>query len=530
MEKTENLPFDLKNSEKTISDIKKNPILLSKFYIFLFESFNKIDITKFKKNIQYLSKKIESLTKENENEYDMYISLSCIFGAFFGDSLGSHCEFLNASPKNSEKIYTNNRFQNGQITDDSEMAMSKAFAIMDMPDINDLDQNLLFYYYGIWISSKPLDKGITIKKALNFFDIEKMPINEIKLTNEIIKNIKDKNSNSKANGALMRISTFIVWFYYKKKDEIKDILNSNDKKKFYDIYKDIYNDVSKDVVITHPNKENIVSCSIFSFMTLCVMNGFDGKTTIEKLKKLLENFSENKESSIKNKETSNKNKESSNKNKDSSNKKKDSSNKNEESSNKDEATLKKIIEDALKAFGEKTFNKVTYFSDVGKNIGYYIHAFKLSLYYLTDERILNKKENAYLNIIEEICNFGGDTDTNAAIVGTLIGPLIGYTKFTKNIVYKTFIEFCSEKRILYTSILMYFFVKYLDENFKKNSEKKNLEKKIENKTEKKTEKKKLENKIENKTENKTENKKEIKYNFLKIFLEMINDDLSKKIK
>ena len=350
----------------------------------------------------------------------MYISLSCIFGAFFGDSLGSHCEFSKASPENLQKIYTNNRFQNGQITDDSEMAMSKAFAIMDMPDINDLDQYLLFYYYGIWISSKPLDIEITTAKALNFFYIEKMPINENKLTNEIIKNIQEKNYNSKTNGALMRISTFIVWFYYRKKDEIKENLKSNDKKIFYNIYKDIYNNVSKDVVITHPNKENIVSCSIFSFMTLCVMNGFDGKTTIEKLKKLLENkeFSENKESS---------------------NKKKDSF-------NKDEATLKKIIEEALKAFEEKTFNKATYFSDVDKNIGYYIHAFKLSLYYLTDERILYKQKDAYLNIIEEICNFGGDTDTNAAIVGTLIDPLIGYTKFTENRVYKTFIEFCSEKR------------------------------------------------------------------------------------
>ena len=36
--------------------------------------------------------------------------------------------------------------------------MIMSFAIMDIP-INFLEQNLLFYYYGIWISSKPLDKG-----------------------------------------------------------------------------------------------------------------------------------------------------------------------------------------------------------------------------------------------------------------------------------------------------------------------------------------------------------------------------------
>ena len=33
-----------------------------------------------------------------------------------------------------------------------------------------------------------------------------------------------------------------------------------------------------------------------------------------------------------------------------------------------------------------------------------------------------------------ICNCGGDTDTNAAIVGCVIGPLIGFDNFGRDIV------------------------------------------------------------------------------------------------
>ena len=84
---------------------------------------------------------------------------------------------MESSPYNHQRIYTNERFKNGQSTDDSEMALSKAFAIMDMKTINELDQNLIFYYYGIWIMSRPLDQGFTTSSALQNFRIQTMPIN-----------------------------------------------------------------------------------------------------------------------------------------------------------------------------------------------------------------------------------------------------------------------------------------------------------------------------------------------------------------
>ena len=410
--------FDLKNPEKIYNDIVKKPILLSYFYIYLFRHSKDIDFSIFSKNIQILSKKINSISPKKN--FDMYIGLSCIFGAFLGDSLGGHCEFMHSSLNNHDRIYTNERFKNGQITDDSEMAISKAFAIMDMPDINNLDKNLLFYYYGIWIFSMPLDQGFTTSSALHNFRIQAMPIDGQNLFSDVIrKKIAKQNCNSKANGGLMRISTLIVWFYYKNKNEIKNILKSENTTKFFDLYSKIYVEVEKDFEITHPNKENIVSGALLTFMTLCTINQFRGEETIKKLLILLENDIFN--------------------------------------TSPDEKILKLIVKNTLDEIGNEKFQKFEYFKNVIVNQGYYVHAFKLCIYYLSiiDKRRKNE-ENIYLKIIQEICDYGGDTDTNAAIVGTVIGPMIGYLNFTKDQLFQNLISFYVPNRIIYTSSLIYF--------------------------------------------------------------------------
>ena len=57
---------------------------------------------------------------------------------------------------------------------------------------------------------------------------------------------------------------------------------------------------------------------------------------------------------------------------------------------------------------------------VNIHIGYYIHAFKLSVYYLNNfpEMGENQDKELYYTIMCDICDRGGDTDTNCAIVGT----------------------------------------------------------------------------------------------------------------
>ena len=389
------------DNPEIIKMIKQKPIDLFKFYNDLFYDLNKNNIEIFEYNIKKLYKIILNF---DESKKDFYISLSCIFGAFFFDSCGSHCEFSKGDNKNHYYIYEEESpqqiFKNGQITDDSEMAISRAFAIMDSKDLSTLNTDNIFYYYGVWFNLQPLDIGLTTQNALMFFDKKKMILNgnehdNFFFDNEIKNTIANLNKKSLANGGLMKISTLIVWFFYVNNSYIKNILHNNPKKEeLLELYNKIYVEVEKDIIITHPNKENIIACSIFVFLTLSIMCENNGKKTIEFVRLLLE----------------------------------DGIFENEPHSKK----VKLLIIQSLSDFENKNFDINSCFSDVYTQMGYYVHALKLSLFYLSKIDNLihkNQKDKIFIKIIEEICDLGGDTDTNGAIVGTLIGPIIGYKNF-----------------------------------------------------------------------------------------------------
>jgi len=166
-------------------------------------------------------------------------------------------------------------------------------------------------------------------------------------------------------------------------------------------------------------------------MTLCTMNQYKGEETIKKLLLLLENDIFN--------------------------------------TSPDETTLKLLVKKTLDEIGKENFQNFEYFKNVISNQGYYVHAFKLCIYYLS---VIDKKrkseKNIYLKIIQEICDYGGDTDTNSSIVGTVIGPMIGYLNFTNDKLFHNLINFFEPNRILYTSSLIYYFIEYLDNCFNKN--------------------------------------------------------------
>ena len=84
-------------------------------------------------NIEEISIKLSKLAPNNEKDKHKYLCLSCIFGAFLGDSIGSCCEFSSESSHNHNRIFQKNSglFRPGEITDDSEMAISAAFAYID---------------------------------------------------------------------------------------------------------------------------------------------------------------------------------------------------------------------------------------------------------------------------------------------------------------------------------------------------------------------------------------------------------------
>jgi ADP-ribosylglycohydrolase len=48
-----------------------------------------------------------------------------------------------------------------------------------------------------------------------------------------------------------------------------------------------------------------------------------------------------------------------------------------------------------------------------------------------NEKYKNRVNEAYYEILREVMKRGGDTDTNACIVGAFIGALVGFAKIPK---------------------------------------------------------------------------------------------------
>ena len=378
-------------------------------------------------------KKIANILSEidEEKEKDKYLCLSCIFGAFLGDSMGSFCEFSSPSKDNHTRIFAYNTgiFAPGEVTDDSEMAISAAFAYID--SINEdpsIIQDLLYYYFSIWRCSGPKDIGHATQSALRFWNGQSFQETEFNY-----KMVKGFNWSSLANGFLMRISTFIAYYYYSHLDIIQEIIqnyfskdNNEITKEIKDLYYNIYIESSKNTEITHPNYENGISSAVFTLMTLTGMVTNDPNKVYILFKKIV-------------------------------------SCKNFFDAHKEDKYQKHIAEEVQQKYGaiikEVESGKIM---PVYSMMGYYIHGFKLSVYSL--KKLIGTKidENTYYDIMCEVCDFGGDTDTNCAIVGAMIGPLIGYKNFKKQY-FDKFITFIPEKRSQFNSAFMYIYVSYLEE-------------------------------------------------------------------
>ncbi len=200
------------DNSKNILNLKLTPEEYDILTILLFTNNQSIfyqSLSTFQSNIRKIKQKILS-TPKNNLKYKLY---SCIFGAFLGDSMGSFCEFSKPNQNNYNLIFKGKNIFGkppGQITDDSEMSISMSYAIMDNLNTINYNSDLAFYYYGTWYYSIPFDIGNTTIDALINFQYKKFKIGD-----EILNKIKipEKNYLSQANGFLMRLSPFIVWFY-----------------------------------------------------------------------------------------------------------------------------------------------------------------------------------------------------------------------------------------------------------------------------------------------------------------------------
>ena len=449
---TNNTPLEPVNIEELISQFEKDP---NKYKEYLKKIWYVFDRTKqcdssvnikinFIPNIKKLCTKILSIKKEKSP--DKYMALSCVLGAFMGDALGDDCEFQEYNLENYKQILSpKGPWPPGEITDDSEMALSLCYAIMDSPKLDTLNQKYIFFYHGIWIETKPIAAGQATKNALQLFKYDehtKLLYNETnedeetnnKIMDDIVDTIKKRNIKTLANGHLMRLSTFHVWYYYMNKEETKIILNSDDINKYFNLYTNIKNELIKDSSLTHPNEEMPIIASIYSFMVQCALFEHPSKSIIEKMNLLLSHNIFCVENSL-------------------------------------ELKVKKFINDTLNDFKKPDFDKNKYFNNLFESMGYYVHAIRLSLYYVYnfDNIVPMKGYTKFRSIMNDISNFGGDTDTNSDIVGQIVGPLIGFENFGNKDMKKV-LNFVSPSRFQYSASMIYFFIDYLENNCDKREE------------------------------------------------------------
>ena len=391
-------------------------------------------ITNFKKNKEKLC---DFINQDKIENIMLYQILSCIFGAFVGDAIGGFCEFLKSSKSNANKIFKGVPVFGqlpGQITDDSEMAMCLAFALMENPEKDDIDPNYIYFYYGAWSKSNPIDIGNATKKAFKEFSFNEFSPkrnNFHVIENEIVKD----NNNSLSNGFLMRKTTLIAWIYYRFYGIVNKAFvdNNNDNTDLIELYEKAKEISNIDNMTSHPNPETSTVSAFYIIIAL----GAIKKLPPSKIIDILFNLCNDKYfKQIKNKDLK----------------------------------LANNIIFYINEFKNKKFDFWSYFGEknsynsVNKNMGWYEHAFKLTLYYLVKFDQFEKK-NLFSNILKEICNLGGDTDTNACIVGGVIGPLIGYKNFGDY--FKKVLDVIPRDRYMFSICLMAEYVLYLN-NTKRN--------------------------------------------------------------
>ena len=309
-------------------------------------------------------------------------SLGCIAGAFIGDSIGSYLEFSHNPTK---------------ITVDNAMTMSGGgtFSLNPGQITDDSEIALclakglyegngkmaldkIAYYYGFWINSRPFDLGSTIGAA--FYPLKDLSSNQfetLSLSHMITNRSFRNNMDSQSNGSLMRITPLAVWCQ-----------NLSEK--------DIEEAVKLEIKHTHHNPI-LIEASILWVLAIVKLIKYeddqilDEETNIKNRMKYVYSYIKSKI----------------------------------EASDK----FSPEIKEWWKQVEEEKFMK----ADV--RMGWVKIAWTYGFIYL------KKQETNYDEVIRSIIQQGGDTDTNACIVGGMIGSAIGLKRINPDFI-KTMV-FCN---------------------------------------------------------------------------------------
>lgn len=315
-----------------------------------------------------------------------------LYGALIGDSLGGRYEFSNG--KYDDELYnpvtiTNNNgyyfneyipikgggFWNlvpGQITDDGELTLTLAHAIIVSGTI---DQESIAENYRKWYISEPFDIGNTTKNSFSQINTIEM-LKKSKQYDTII--FAQNNDHAKSNGMLMRISPIaivIAGYIYKIIQENNRDINEND-------YLNIINFVAIDTMLTHYSEDAIyyvVTYVILIAYSIIYGNMLYGVNVIKKYQK------------------------------------------------KNKGDWYDIFSKGLDIESKLSHDPQHNMSDSRIALQLAIRKGKMISTIVSNQRCIDFSE-AIISTIK----LGGDTDTNACIVGALCGSIVGIDEIPEN--------------------------------------------------------------------------------------------------
>ncbi len=149
-----------------------------------------------------------------------------MLGACIGDAAGATLEFLGRLPTTQEvdaalkmpgsslgtaNFFTNGkmRLQPGQITDDGELTLTLWSALYkDRPKLGPPIEKMIRAYVK-WLKSEPIDIDQT---CYNAFDAGRLLLEgRVHTIDEFLNRVATVNTQSQANGALMRVTALVHW-------------------------------------------------------------------------------------------------------------------------------------------------------------------------------------------------------------------------------------------------------------------------------------------------------------------------------
>ena len=200
-----------------------------------------------------------------KNSFDD-LAFGTLLGAFAADSCGSYLEFNEETATKQEIMQCMmmmgggpHNVAGGQVTDDSEMAMSLLTALVECnSDVDANAEKKVFDFetigsqYAEWFDSDPFDIGETTQRAISKLE------NGAQACFQTVR----KYNQGKSNGSLMRCTPLAI--FGAKFEELKD-------------YENMYTMASADVRFVHCNKVVIDSVFLYELAIAHLLNNPTGE-------------------------------------------------------------------------------------------------------------------------------------------------------------------------------------------------------------------------------------------------------------